>query len=208
MERVSFGFEWMDPFVDFLQSFLIKAGADLAHVDKVSALVVESEHQRSEILAAAFRIGVSADDALLALRNLDFQPIARTFFLISAVAFLGENAFQSALACHFKQLATLLGIVVGESNDFFTLEHRLQQFLALLQTHSAQIVAIEVEEIESVVEDRNSFAARQAALAGPESGALLHQAEGRTALLIDRKSTRLNSSHSSISYAVFCLKKK
>src|SRR5689334_25405014 len=27
-------------------------------------------------------------------------------------------------------------------------------------------------------------------------------------LLTDRKSTRLNSSHSSISYAVFCLKKK
>src|SRR5690242_12680260 len=29
-----------------------------------------------------------------------------------------------------------------------------------------------------------------------------------TVLLIDRKSTRLNSSHMSISYAVFCLKKK
>src|SRR3712207_7948725 len=28
------------------------------------------------------------------------------------------------------------------------------------------------------------------------------------ALLIDRKSTRLNSSHANISYAVFCLKKK
>src|SRR5690348_17722612 len=28
------------------------------------------------------------------------------------------------------------------------------------------------------------------------------------AVLIDRKSTRLNSSHPSISYAVFCLKKK
>src|SRR3989475_477020 len=28
------------------------------------------------------------------------------------------------------------------------------------------------------------------------------------AVLIDRKSTRLNSSHSQISYAVFCLKKK
>src|SRR5689334_24530854 len=27
-------------------------------------------------------------------------------------------------------------------------------------------------------------------------------------LMLDRKSTRLNSSHSSISYAVFCLKKK
>src|SRR2546427_5639328 len=30
----------------------------------------------------------------------------------------------------------------------------------------------------------------------------------RRAMLIDRKSTRLNSSHSQISYAVFCLKKK
>src|SRR5699024_11957388 len=29
-----------------------------------------------------------------------------------------------------------------------------------------------------------------------------------TAVLLDRKSTRLNSSHVSISYAVFCLKKK
>src|SRR2546427_2093718 len=29
-----------------------------------------------------------------------------------------------------------------------------------------------------------------------------------TVLILDRKSTRLNSSHSQISYAVFCLKKK
>src|SRR3712207_7279923 len=32
----------------------------------------------------------------------------------------------------------------------------------------------------------------------------LHQLRGR----VDRKSTRLNSSHANISYAVFCLKKK
>src|SRR3712207_7036089 len=31
---------------------------------------------------------------------------------------------------------------------------------------------------------------------------------GRDVLDIDRKSTRLNSSHANISYAVFCLKKK
>src|SRR5438128_3953238 len=31
---------------------------------------------------------------------------------------------------------------------------------------------------------------------------------GRQAAPLDRKSTRLNSSHGSISYAVFCLKKK
>src|SRR6267143_4663370 len=32
--------------------------------------------------------------------------------------------------------------------------------------------------------------------------------ENRASAPLDRKSTRLNSSHSSISYAVFCLKKK
>src|SRR5258707_466682 len=32
--------------------------------------------------------------------------------------------------------------------------------------------------------------------------------DGHTLLLTDRKSTRLNSSHANISYAVFCLKKK
>src|SRR5258708_22498761 len=32
--------------------------------------------------------------------------------------------------------------------------------------------------------------------------------EGEAQLLLDRKSTRLNSSHQIISYAVFCLKKK
>src|SRR2546427_7077425 len=36
--------------------------------------------------------------------------------------------------------------------------------------------------------------------------ALLEEAQAK--LLRDRKSTRLNSSHSQISYAVFCLKKK
>src|SRR5206468_1781797 len=34
------------------------------------------------------------------------------------------------------------------------------------------------------------------------------RAAGRVGLIVDRKSTRLNSSHDQISYAVFCLKKK
>src|SRR5688572_31088253 len=42
-----------------------------------------------------------------------------------------------------------------------------------------------------------------ASLNGTEFGSILTVAHG-----LDRKSTRLNSSHSQISYAVFCLKKK
>src|SRR2546430_8757841 len=34
------------------------------------------------------------------------------------------------------------------------------------------------------------------------------QSRGKVYYILDRKSTRLNSSHSQISYAVFCLKKK
>src|SRR3712207_8492029 len=37
---------------------------------------------------------------------------------------------------------------------------------------------------------------------------LLEEVIAATGLSVDRKSTRLNSSHANISYAVFCLKKK
>src|SRR2546430_3289349 len=40
------------------------------------------------------------------------------------------------------------------------------------------------------------------------SGALTFTSNSASSTSVDRKSTRLNSSHSQISYAVFCLKKK
>src|SRR5688572_31258474 len=68
------------------------------------------------------------------------------------------------------------------------------------------------------------FRSRTIALISHASRVLLHLMEGRIAPMVerrlgesrmgfsrgkgDRKSTRLNSSHSQISYAVFCLKKK
>src|SRR3712207_7652370 len=47
----------------------------------------------------------------------------------------------------------------------------------------------------------------QVAVAVPEGGADQPEVGGQGGLQ-DRKSTRLNSSHANISYAVFCLKKK
>src|SRR5690554_1987165 len=40
----------------------------------------------------------------------------------------------------------------------------------------------------------------------PMTGRMIHEKSGKTFLSPDRKSTRLNSSHVRISYAVFCLK--
>src|SRR5262245_66470862 len=48
---------------------------------------------------------------------------------------------------------------------------------------------------------------RPAAVAGPRHG-LARRGKHRQHVVSDRKSTRLNSSHLGISYAVFCLKKK
>src|SRR5207247_10756264 len=45
-------------------------------------------------------------------------------------------------------------------------------------------------------------------LAGPRDARILNGTPGIPPVKIDRKSTRLNSSHEWISYAVFCLKKK
>src|SRR2546430_6868409 len=53
--------------------------------------------------------------------------------------------------------------------------------------------------------ERNSAAA---AVEMMESGDSVRPVSGLNQVFRDRKSTRLNSSHSQISYAVFCLKKK
>src|SRR5256886_13315577 len=49
---------------------------------------------------------------------------------------------------------------------------------------------------------------RLAGLRGACIRSRIHEDVGPAASVEDRKSTRLNSSHSQISYAVFCLKKK
>src|SRR3712207_1413998 len=49
---------------------------------------------------------------------------------------------------------------------------------------------------------------RRLAGGDPPDESLLHLAAGARDCRRDRKSTRLNSSHANISYAVFCLKKK
>src|SRR3712207_7722638 len=71
----------------------------------------------------------------------------------------------------------------------------------------ASAPALEVSETAGAVTLRGP---RFSARVGKASGALeAFEADGRPLLAgPDRKSTRLNSSHANISYAVFCLKKK
>src|SRR3712207_7287922 len=63
--------------------------------------------------------------------------------------------------------------------------------------------AEEVADLQRPALERLADRARTGVLAGPGKVAAKERHTGR-----DRKSTRLNSSHANISYAVFCLKKK
>src|SRR3712207_8883375 len=71
------------------------------------------------------------------------------------------------------------------------LNHRVKNTLATVQSIAAQAFRSSGRQEDA----RETFEARLFALS-------------KTHDVLDRKSTRLNSSHANISYAVFCLKKK
>src|SRR5689334_24443834 len=72
------------------------------------------------------------------------------------------------------------------------------QDVAARDQHGAPEVLLEARAEHEAEQDRRRVEAE------PQQ----HVAEDADRQHLDRKSTRLNSSHSSISYAVFCLKKK
>src|SRR3712207_6962149 len=69
------------------------------------------------------------------------------------------------------------------------------------------VMLVYLLEIAVLVEDRATAAALLARLA-PVSSVATTEWSLTSVARPDRKSTRLNSSHANISYAVFCLKKK
>src|SRR5690348_17578611 len=79
----------------------------------------------------------------------------------------------------------------------FRSNHRFHEWLA--QADGAVLVA------EVIVKDSQRQLPRARALVGPFKSPV---GESLDLVVLDRKSTRLNSSHPSISYAVSCLKKK
>src|SRR2546429_1473938 len=85
------------------------------------------------------------------------------------------------------------------TTEIYTLSlHDALPISPLDQRNAGQITILPAQQIEGVVLNPRCFRAE-----------ILQQIEvGPPAFIEDRKSTRLNSSHGYISYAVFCLKKK
>src|SRR3712207_9496163 len=103
---------------------------------------------------------------------------------------LVELVFLSVFVCFFNDTAT---------TEIYTLS--LHDALPILQVTvrlKKVSVGTEVEIVQAGVPD----------VIPPEACYLGWQESLRNLARLDRKSTRLNSSHANISYAVFCLKKK
>src|SRR5690606_39800757 len=102
------------------------------------------------------------------------------------------------LAC-----ALLLALFFYCSRDHLVLPPfptRRSSDLEALATQVVNGISSRIEGLPQVVRD---------VLSDPDAAAKLLSAGGEVVTqLLDRKSTRLNSSHVKISYAVFCLKKK
>src|SRR3712207_8258359 len=90
-------------------------------------------------------------------------------------------------------------VALVEEDETFP-EQACEVFAGMLEQCRATAERIEALEAEIVAHARRDVAARRLATI-PGVGPI-------TASLIDRKSTRLKSSHANISYAVFCLKKQ
>src|SRR2546430_12539419 len=84
--------------------------------------------------------------------------------------------------------------------------HRSTKFIARFSVYSVFFLMIRRPPRSTLFPYTTLF---RSVLAGPVAGqTVLVTGCGPIGLMADRESTRLNSSHSQISYAVFCLKKK
>src|SRR5690348_17648743 len=85
-------------------------------------------------------------------------------------------------------------------------------FFFFNDTATTEIYTLSLHDALPICEGLRRYRRRHAVHPAPSTGSIGARPVGgvghRAVPLQDRKSTRLNSSHPSISYAVFCLKKK
>src|SRR5699024_12453956 len=100
---------------------------------------------------------------------------------------------HACFLCLFSPLFFFLPVLLTPSTEIYTLS--LHDALPILYFHSIHLFQVfqQVVQVHLPIKNNNGY---QIESQSPQQ------------YLLDRKSTRLNSSHVSISYAVFCLKKK
>ena len=144
-ERAFLGDERFDFGVNVFERFLVESRAHLSGVRQLFA-VIKPEHQRAEVVALAVR--ESADDEIVRRYHFDLHPIAAAASFVFAAARFGHDAFQAVGARGFEHRIAIHGEEVGNMNALGWRDNFRQQALALFERYAAQIVAIEIQQIE------------------------------------------------------------
>src|SRR5258707_5694590 len=97
----------------------------------------------------------------------------------------------------------LLSLIVGLSSSCFSMYKLFKIFFFFNDTATTEIYTLSLHDALPICKAR-----QRRHRSHPDRRRHHARTSGRGAPGQDRKSTRLNSSHANISYAVFCLKKK
>src|SRR5688572_28584454 len=156
---------------------------------------------------------LTKDTALLTDYNVDyiFAPAAEEIYPKDFTTYVNVSGLSKTLEGetrlgHFRGVATVDAILFSTIRpDFAFLGQKdAQQAVVIKRMVRDRAFDTEIVVLPTVREDSG--------LASSSRNLYLNEEEQKSATVIhrglDRKSTRLNSSHSQISYAVFCLKKK
>src|SRR2546430_1966050 len=124
---------------------------------------------------------------------------------LSIVAETIADLFGGAISSFLSAGTILFGSITQRLQEQWerlsALEQTLLWWLAILRE------PVTLEELQAVLVARLSPAQILEAVDGLRRRSLIERGQRPGSFTLDRKSTRLNSSHSQISYAVFCLKK-
>src|SRR5699024_12784384 len=106
-------------------------------------------------------------------------------------------------------IARVARVFLSADRDSHLTSHSTSLFFFLNATTTTEIYTLSLHDAlpisESYRQDNKPGTFLQTQMTGCNGKCIYHFSQGNDP---DRKSTRLNSSHVSISYAVFCLKKK
>src|SRR5215510_4315125 len=151
----------------------------------MAVFVIETQYNRAKIGTSAFGFGVAGDHRFEAVLDFHFQPFTAAPWFVQAVASFGEDSFQALAAGDFEEAFAIRNEMIRKPYRIAGGDEQVCECgLAALKGHATEVIAVEVKEVEDVIQDLDIRLGGDAAAAFAESGALLHQTERGAAVFV------------------------